>query len=361
MTPFFQNILRRYGIKGLFEFSRRHAILGYIWDELQDELKSFNIIRDEESNKILRRWYTLVCKIEEKNRLINEQCDVVKRKFQDEGFLPQILKGASLASLYDNPLHRSTGDIDVWLRTNDDISTEQRSLTYSRDEVVKYVRNIMPQSKICYHHMEFPAIDKTEIEVHFTPSWLANPYHNKHLQQFFFKNPSISYANSQTSQNFLFNEVFILVHVFRHLFGEGISLKQVLDYYQVLRASQLKYCLSNFLDVLEQIGLTKFFTAILWVEKEVFELDDKYVVLTPNEKEGRFLLDEIILKGNAFEDSSIDAQQLKMSDFTNPSHAHNFFSRVKRANTLICHYPDEALYEIPWRIWHFFWRRMKRY
>ena len=349
MTHFFQNILDTQGLKSLFEFSKKQSILGYVWDELQAELSSCpekqDALNSREDRALLARWYTVVSKIEEVNKQQNILCGRIEQKFMSDGFQTQILKGQSLAPLHRNPLHRSPGDIDIWLRKKDG---NNRNLAENRDCVVKYIRKIMPNSKIYYHHMELPSIGKTSVEAHFTPSWMANPFRNRELQQFFIQ----EFKSSKVQE---FNEVFIPLHIFRHLFQEGISLKQVLDYYYVLRHRAASgEDAASAVDMLRRLGLIKFIRALLWIEQEVFGLEKALVFLESDEKEGRFLLKEILSRGRG--DASVT-----ISDFTSDSHLHNFGSRIKRAVVLLGHCPDEALWEVPWRVWHWIWRRCKGY
>ena len=49
------------------------------------------------------------------------------------------------------------------------------------------------------------------------------------------------------------------------------------------------------LDILQQMGMTRFASAVMFVMQKVFGLKDNYLILPPDIKEGRFLLSEIIV------------------------------------------------------------------
>ena len=352
MTEFFVDILSRGGLEQLFEFSKRHSILGYVWDILQPELAKLSSDSMAQNRQLMLRWYALAAKIEDKNKLLNAICNKVEEKFQSEGFETVILKGQSLAPLYDEPLHRSPGDIDIWLIKDDKLSR-------NRDAIVNYVRRIKPKSKICYHHMEFISIKGVSVETHFTPSWMANPFHNRKLQQFFiqeFKGSRVQEFKGSRVQEF--NEVFIPLHIFRHLFQEGITLKQVLDYYYVLKRRNKAVPGHISEELIQELGIKKFVQALCWVEQEIFGLEEQYMPFEPDEEEGRFILREIIRKDQYSENNN---PGLTMADFSSENRLHNFCSRIKRVGALIKHYPEEALWELPWRIWHFVWRYCKGY
>lgn len=52
------------------------------------------------------------------------------------------------------------------------------------------------------------------------------------------------------------------------------------------------------LDLFTKLGLHKFVAATQWVLQEVFGLEDNALLCSPNEKEGRKLLYEIMIGGN---------------------------------------------------------------
>ena len=95
-----------------------------------------------------------------------------------------------------------------------------------------------------------------------------------------------------------FNRVYILLHIYRHLFFEGIGLRQILDYYYVLLQGMTETEKSDFIFVLKSLRLLKFAGALMYVMQRVFGLEDKYAFVTPNTKLGRFLLKEVMIAGN---------------------------------------------------------------
>ena len=51
-------------------------------------------------------------------------------------------------------------------------------------------------------------------------------------------------------------------------------------------------------EVIDSLGLGKFASALMWVLGKVFGLEEKYMPWTPNEEDGKFLLNEVMLAGN---------------------------------------------------------------
>ena len=200
-----------------------------------------------------------------------------------------------------------------------------------------------------YHHVEVPAVDGIPIEVHFFPSYMHAPWRNKRLQRWFECQASEQFANRvvlpgtdepvsiPTSE---FNVIYQLQHMFSHLFTEGFGLRQVVDYYFVLKAqNDGRDMIEDVRRTLRYLGLWKFAGAMMWGMKEVLHLDEKYMIAEPNEKEGRFLLSEIMQSGN------MGHYDKRLGKTTNESITHRYFRMTLRNMRFVKHYPEEALCE----------------
>lgn len=347
MTEFFREILEKKGWEYFYEYVKNQSIAGWMWDEIQiDESLSIQMPKS-----ILKSWYTLVCKIEEKNKMIDGLCQAVIKRFEQDNIGGIIIKGQSLCHYYEHPEHRSPGDIDIWLAPG--IYTKEgipQSLKKRRDELIKYVRFIMPETDICYHHAEFKQINGISIETHFTPTWLNSPVANSILQKYFsrqiintFDKNSTTKPDSETT----FNIIFLMLHTYRHLFQEGISMKQLLDYFYVLK-NATEEDKNKAWEIIKILDLNRFATALMYVMQKLFNLKEAEMFCKPNVSEGEFLLKEINEKDS-------------FANFNKRNHLLNFIKRTSRASALFLHYPSEAFWEIPWRIWHYFWRIQKGY
>ena len=81
----------------------------------------------------------------------------------------------------------------------------------------------------------------------------------------------------------LYDLIYLLQHLYRHDFGEGIGLRQLLDYYYVLLKEGAEESKARTLDLFERTGMTKFVGAAMWVLQQVFGIDDKYLLCAPHE------------------------------------------------------------------------------
>ena len=78
------------------------------------------------------------------------------------------------------------------------------------------------------------------------------------------------------------------------------------------------------------------------------------MICEPNEKEGKKLLAEIMQGGNFGQYDTRDAE-LKKGGMMK----HGVW-KLKRVMRLVSSYPEEALWEPVFRIWHLFWRMKMR-
>ena len=99
---------------------------------------------------------------------------------------------------------------------------------------------------------------------------------------------------------------------------------------------------------LKELGLWKFAGGIMYIMQEVFGMPASRLIVPPNEKYGKFLLNEVLEAGNF---GRHDAR----NRFGRSQLGHNL-QRVYRDIRLIKYFPAEALSEPIFRVWHFFWR-----
>lgn len=303
--------------------------------------------------RLLLEWYAVTESIKTRNAELHKENLRVVNHFLKDGFQVAVLKGQSMARLYPKGEYRTSGDIDLWVNCG-------------RDRILAYAKAAMPGFKFLYHHVDFIPDGGTEIEAHYTPSWMSSYFRNRSLQRFF--RISAGDVFSSHKQNICvdngtllykelpvptlsFNRVYILVHIYRHLFGEGIGLRQVLDYYHVLHQGFTEKEKTDTLKVLKSLGMLRFASAMMYVLQTVFCMDDKFLLLPPNEKEGRFLLGEIMIAGNF---GHFDPRIIRKA---NESDMELFLRRVGRNIRFIWHYPSEVLWTPFFKIWHYCWRK----
>ena len=99
---------------------------------------------------------------------------------------------------------------------------------------------------------------------------------------------------------------------------------------------------------LKELGLWKFAGGIMYIMQEVFGMSASRLIVPPNEKYGKFVLNEVLEAGNF---GRHDAR----NRFGRSQLGHNL-QRVYRDMRLVRYFPTEAMSEPFFRVWHFFWR-----
>ena len=99
---------------------------------------------------------------------------------------------------------------------------------------------------------------------------------------------------------------------------------------------------------LKELGLWMFAGGIMYIMQEEFGMPASRLIVPPNEKYGKFVLNEVLEAGNF---GRHDAR----NRFDRSQLGHNL-QRVYRDIRLVRYFPAEALCEPFFRIWHFFWR-----
>ena len=99
---------------------------------------------------------------------------------------------------------------------------------------------------------------------------------------------------------------------------------------------------------LKELGLWKFAGGIMYIMQEVLGMPASRLIVPPNEKYGKFVLNEVLEAGNF-------GRHDERNRFGRSKLGHNL-QRVYKDMRLVRYFPAEALCEPLFRTWHFFWR-----
>lgn len=316
---------------GLMEEAQRQAVVGVLLDGIERLPAA-----QHPSKLLLLQWVGLAQLTEATYQLHCERVRELTRRFHSAGFKCCVLKGIGTARLYPAPARRQCGDIDMWVDGR-------------RKDVMAWLGTHCGTGLVTWHHIEARFFRDVEVEVHVHPAWMYNPFCNRRLQRFFDKNKEIQMAEHAEGFGYpmaMFDAVFSLVHSYHHLLEEGVGMRHVVDYYYVLKYLHA-HCPGSFRHTsvfLHRIGLGKFAAAMMWVLRETCGASPEMMLCTPNEKEGRFLADEIVRGGNF--------GQMRQDGLSR--------NTVRRWLLMLRHYPMEAIWMVPWKVWHWGWRMFNR-
>ena len=330
--------------KVLYAIAKKQALTGVLFHGIKQLPKEL-----APDAGLLMQWMGMAQNIRQQNiRLFLDSAKVCK-KFKDVGFRNCILKGQGNALLYPDPYMRTSGDIDIYLDGG-------------RNRVMQYINKVCPNQVMRYHHVDFPVM-KTAIEVHFTPSYMFYPVHNRRMQKWFKEVMDLQCSNvvtlpdgygEITMPTTSFNVIYILSHLYRHVFTEGIGLRQLIDYYFVLVKSEERRVknLTALQRELKYLGLWKFAGAVMYVLHEALGLPEAKMIAPIDVNEGRFLLAEIMQGGN------FGQYDTRLGSKKNEGKLHRYLRMSLRNLRFVKHYPTEALSEPLFRTWFAVWKKI---
>ena len=347
----------------IYDMAARQSLLGVAFDGVEKIGETAGI-----NSSLLLKWLGQCRMIEKRNHVLNDAVIHISAYVKKNGFESCILKGQGNALMYPHPLHRSPGDIDIWV-------------SGSPAEVIRFVRTVEPEGKASYHHIDFPSYKGIPIEVHYRPCYVNNWVYNSRLQRYFRSKATSQFSNRVEAgqggfsmPTLQFNIVYQLVHIYNHVLQEGIGLRQFVDYYFVLKSLNTdgtegyrchdgrgEKTHTDFTECtdwaalqreLKWLGLWKFAGAVMYVLHEVLGLPREWMIAPIDERRGKLLLDEIMRGGNF-------GQHAEKKHSGSMTWRHNVY-RLQKDLKLMRYYPGECLAEPFYRMWHFVWRMKHR-
>lgn len=276
-------------LKSLFELARRQSLLGIAYVGL----KKMSVALPRE---LALNWSLRAETIRGLNAQMDSTAARLTKLFEDAGCKSAILKGQANARLYPEPWARQPGDIDIW------VSGGKKGVL----ETLKKM-GLMEGAEVSnlYIHLS-KEMFKLDVEVRIKPSSnINNPFADKRMQNFLVdeicKAEFIPEGFFAPSLNFAM--IMQLSHIRKHLFGRGIGLRQLVDYFVLIQNSTdaEREAVSR---LLKPMGLWNMAGAVMYVLGEVLGLDESKMLCKPDVRRGRVLLREVMEDGNFGSSSS---------------------------------------------------------
>ena len=386
--------------KELYAIAKKQCLMGVLFDGIK-KLPAEHVGMEKE---LLLHWMAESQMLEKANARLNVAAIQVSEWFRKKGSRTCILKGQGNALMYPNPYSRTPGDIDIWVEGGDKwVISFVRSI--SPHEKACYHHIEFPP----YKGVEVEVHYRPSFLLCFWYNRKLQKYYERVKEEQFSHRVMLGEQGEIAIPTVEFNLIFQLTHIYAHLMNEGIGLRQLVDYYYVicdfykvyqnfsnpsvslskgsstfspspsssgsgdvtaLLGARNRYALrladhqrftpdcagwdrlGMVQEELKELGLWKFAGAIMYIMQEVFGMPASRLIVPPNEKYGKFVLNEVLEAGNF---GKHDAR----NRFGRSQLEHNL-QRVYRDMRLVRYFPAEALCEPLFRIWHFFWRMKHR-
>ena len=324
---------------GVYDMARQQALLGLLFYGIEKH-GGLKLRREQVLN-----WYMASEQVRQMNVQCNRASVAAQRLFAEQGMVCCILKGQGNALNYPSPYIRMCGDVDIWVDGG------------VRD-VLALVRRWVPEARCDCHHVEFKEVDGVEVEVHFLPAFTNNMIRSRRMQRWFERMAEEQFAHVVTLPDGVgemsmptpaFNRIFQMAHISHHLFYEGIGLRQIVDYYFVLKQGFTDEERRRDEALLKDFGLYELAGAVMYVLQTILHLNENEMIVAPDVRRGRFVLQELMQSGNfGWYDERLGQGRSWMS---------RNMRRLVRDMRMLRFFPSECLWEPVFRVYHFFWRR----
>lgn len=277
----------------LLEVSQKQAVSGIVYAGLN----KLTLHEQLPPTQVLYEWIGIGEQIRHENLRLNDCCKRLQSLLKKAGLRSSILKGQGIALYYDDSLMnlRQPGDIDIYVKGG-----QKLAMQWAAIEGVEV-------DSWDYKNAKLKIWEDIEVEMHYRVEVLLNLRKNKRLQEWFKDHESLIFNGNDelVIPTLSFNIFYIILHIYRHFLYEGIGLRQIIDYYFVLKRfyEDADYGKDNpvhqvALDAIQDFGIKRFAQGLMWTMKEVFAMPTEWMICEPNEMEGKCILENVMRGGN---------------------------------------------------------------
>ncbi len=258
--------------KKLFELAKNQAVAGICYHGVT-KLFDFGLVAPQE---LSLDWMAEAEDIKEQNRGRSRRLVTLQEELHTHHLRSSVITGPGLVRFYDRelqPLRYTKGvdlyvfgyknqvDLNQWADINVRIYTELRAGKSSQ--------------------------------------------RNTRLEKWMLQNNDLMFrkAGELTVPSHAMTIVLQLVHLYNLFLEKGIQMRNLMDLFYVLRFGDGRSKLFQFSQTtidgeIKELGLTRFSQGIMWLMKEIFNLDTNHMPVEPLEEEGQYILG--VMMGDGF-------------------------------------------------------------
>ena len=350
----------------MFELAQKQALLGIAFEGVKKLPQEY-----WPKGGMVLKWTMATEAIKHRNRQTTDVCLRLTEIMSKEGFDICILKGQANHVYYDRLIDgvslgmlRVCGDVDAWI-------WPKEKILHSVKCIIDYCQRKNILLSLCHLHAEVKPIGGVPVEIHFRPSFLNAPWRNRCFQKLFqiarFENVEIDKCGIVKKLRVDYDLIFQMNHIYRHLLDEGVGMRQVLDFYVLLKEYNKEQNeqteLMNRSEIMLHIrtcGMRCFASALMFVLQDMFDMSNDELLCAASEKHGTFLLDEMMAAGN-FGHYDERTKTLEVRKGKLSYQLQKAQRRFKRNLRFLTSYPEEVICEPFARVYHFMWRKFGLY
>ena len=258
--------------QNFYELAKKQAVIGVCHHGVT-KLFDYGLVAPQE---LSLDWMSEAEEIKEQNRGVTRKLITLQEELQKHHLRSSVMTGPGLTRFYDRELQmlRYTKGIDVY--------------------VFGYKNQIdmSPWADINVHILPELRVGKSR-------------QRNNRLDKWVLQNDDLMFrkAGEMVVPSHSATILIQLTNLYNLFINKRLLMRNLMDRFFVIRFAQgdsrlFQYPQNTLEGVIKDLGLTRFTRGIMWLLKEVFALDPKFLPFEPLEEEGQFLLSQIM--GDAF-------------------------------------------------------------
>lgn len=226
------------------------------------------------------QWIALQKNIEKQNIAMNNVLIEIFEELRKNGIEPYLLKGQGIAQNYKFPLHRASGDIDLYFKN-------ERDFENAFSFFIRNGCNMEDDSEDTHAETTYKNI---KIELHKK----CFAFYTKKIQ----KKASIILADtngeksSVTIHNMkvrtlppIANALQLIAHMLKHIILSGIGMRQICDWVLFINKHHNSIDKELFLKQLEELELTGTYKAITAIATVYLDMPKEFILCEINDKD----------------------------------------------------------------------------
>lgn len=274
--------------RGVYEEARRQTVTGLVYQGISS-------LPDEwmPPQKELFRWAVDIDRIEQRNKMMNRTLLHLTSLLEKQGFCPIVLKGQGIAALYEEPLWRECGDIDLFFPCPDD---RQKAEAWLVEQGLALERKPDGSTEYAWqqiaveHHSDLFDLQSPRVQGFLEELVSAKGFgclDMDHGQSIRVPSPEVSLL--------LLNS-----HILKHALGKGIGLRQLCDFARAYAVWGKQVDGEDVKRIYRNTGIGKWSRLLHAFLTEVLGMPAEYLPYQEEKKESAEPLWNIVLRGGNF-------------------------------------------------------------
>lgn len=278
----------------IYELARKQTVVGVVYDGIAALPKDLQPPRE-----VILHWYGAVLQIEQSNKLLNERLIEVVEKYRAADIDCVLLKGQGVGQYYRNPLHRQSGDIDLFFHQDfEKANAEARNwegVTFH--EATAYHLGFEWKGAVIENHLVYVDFYSKRNKKALKAFLELVPLVGKEALSL--KDFSVSVPTPQM------NVIYLFLHLLHHFLQVGVGLRQVCDWLCLIKERGSELDMTIFEKSVDLLPVRRAMSALLYVGEKYLGLPEGSLPLDTqtSNQDGEMMLRDILDMGNFGQDT----------------------------------------------------------